>query len=82
MGSEINAETYFGYLIELIKNSTKSEKSMLLLFGYLRSHWYDCKKGRIGECSCSTLIQRIDILKEIIEEEEMITTESMEATKL
>lgn len=29
MGSEINAETYFGYLIELIKESTKNEKAML-----------------------------------------------------
>jgi hypothetical protein len=53
MGSDVNAEIYFGYLIELIKDSNKNEKSRMLLFGYLRSHWYECKKGKIGECICA-----------------------------
>lgn len=70
LGDDIMAETYFGYLLDLIKTSKKSESDRIILFGQMRVHWYACKrKGGDQECLCNTLIQRIDRVEKAIDDE-------------
>ena len=64
LGSDEVAETYFGYLIDLIKSFERNEEDKLTLYGIIRTHWYNCKNkknGATGEkCLCGILIQRIN----------------------
>jgi hypothetical protein len=70
IGSDVQTEIYFGYLLDLIKESQTNEGSRILLYGLLRVHWYSCKKKKGGqECHCGTLVQRIDKIEQSIEEE-------------
>lgn len=57
LGSDVAAEDYFGYLLDLIKESQNNEGCKILLYGLLRVHWYSCKKKKTGgDCYCNTLI--------------------------
>ncbi|CDW81959.1 pas domain s-box family protein [Stylonychia lemnae] len=70
LGSDIAAEAYFGYLLDLIKTSQKNQNDKLILYGLLRIHWYSCNSVRENEqCLCNTLIQRIDRVERAIDEE-------------
>lgn len=44
LGSEVQVETYFAYMLDLIKRSKDDEKSKIELYGIMRVHWYNCKK--------------------------------------
>ena len=71
LGSDEVAETYFGYLIDLIKSYERNEEDKLTLYGIIRTHWYNCKNkknGATGEkCLCGILIQRINKIERIID---------------
>lgn len=66
---ENQLEMYFGYIMELIKRSKSDETAQVLLYGVVRTHWYQCRKRRLGEeCLCETLVKRIDQVHQAIED--------------
>eukprot|EP00347_Sterkiella_histriomuscorum_P009838 403339681 len=69
MGSDVVAESYFGYLLDLIQSSEKNEDDRIKLYGILRNHWYACKfrKSANEKCLCNTLIQRINQIERYID---------------
>ena len=83
LGSDVQAETFFGYLLDLIKTSQTNEKDRMILYGLLRSHWYQCKKKNVGqECLCSALVQRIDMIEHSIDEEQLSRNDSFDVIKI
>lgn len=55
--NEVEAEHYFGYLLDLVKDSKRDAQSEIALYGLIRTHWYTCKKRKRGdECLCVILV--------------------------
>lgn len=66
---ETQLEMYFGYIMELIRLSKNDENAQVLLYGIVRTHWYQCRKRRLGEdCLCDTLVKHIDEVHSAIED--------------